>query len=147
VVEADVTRNHRDETVEELLDRDIRVQHEFEQLSRLLKEIVDIPLNETPVTSDPSWPIPERHVSRWLITLEGEIRSDRVTAFRGTLLKCDNVIDVHVSDLLDGHICIRVVTTGGIHMGPLQRAITELRTPSGNASPFIVEPFFPRLSA
>lgn len=127
-------------TIEEALSRDERVQYEFEQLNRLLEEIVDVPLSEYSASSDPNWPIPEHHVSRWLITLKGELNLERVAAFRKTMLKCDNVLDARVHDLMNGRLCIRLVTTGGIQMGPIEQALGALRDGRGTVDSTLMEP-------
>jgi hypothetical protein len=143
VVHQDVEIHRRDASIEEVLRKDVHVQYEFDQLSRFLEEISDFPLDESPATSDPLWPIPENNVSRWVITLEGEMQVDRVSVFRKSLLGCQNVVDARVHNLMDGHICIRLVTTGGIQMGPVEQALSILRDPAEVADHLTVEPISP----
>jgi hypothetical protein len=130
VLQQDIAFGRDNDAMDDELRNDGRVQYEFQRLNQYLDDITDFPLDESPATSDASWTIPENDVSRWVITLKGEMRSDRVSAFRTSLLGCDNVVDARVDDLSDGRIRIRLLTTGGIQMGPVQQAVRVLRDSS-----------------
>jgi hypothetical protein len=111
---------------EQLLISDERVQDEFDQLNRVLAEINDYPVTESPEPSDPAWRIDDFEVSRWRIVVEGDTRLDRIAAFRRDLHARDDIVSARVERFDDGQICIRLVTTGGIPMGPLERAVATL---------------------
>lgn len=111
---------------EHVLSGDQRVQEEFEQLNQLLAEIDDHPVTESPTPSDPNWHINDYEVSRWRIVLEGNTRLDRIAAFREKLYRRDDILDVSVESFDCGQISIRLVTTGGIPMGPIERAVCSL---------------------
>lgn len=116
---------------EYMLSSDERVQEEFDQLNRLLEEIDDHPVEEAPTQSDPSWRIDDHEVSRWRIVVQGNTRLDRIARFRSELQRRDDIIDARVERFDGGEIAIRLVTTGGIPMGPLERAVWSLTRGSG----------------
>jgi hypothetical protein len=111
---------------EHLLDRDERVQYEFHRLNQLLAEIDDAPVNEGGESADPNWHINDYEVSRWRIVVKGHTRLDRIAHFRSELQRRDDIIDARVERFDGGEIAIRLVTTGGIPMGPLERAVWTL---------------------
>ncbi len=111
---------------EQALKSDERVQHEFGELNRLLAEIDLLDSDEVEQQSDPNWRINDYEVSRWRIIVQGNTRLDRIAQFRSELQQRDDIIDARVERFDGGEIAIRLVTTGGIPMGPLERAVWSL---------------------
>lgn len=117
---------------EHTLASDRRVQDEFDRLNRLLEQIEVSPLPETgdeldsEPNADPSWHINDYEVSRWRIVVKGHTRLDRIAHFRSELQRREDIIDARVERFDGGEIAIRLVTTGGIPMGPLERAVWSL---------------------
>jgi hypothetical protein len=111
---------------ERVLANDERVQHEFDRLSRLLAEIDELPASDVDNATDPNWHINDYEVSRWRIVVKGNTRLDRIAHFRSELQRRDDIIDARVERFDGGEITIRLVTTGGIPMGPLERAVWTL---------------------
>lgn len=105
---------------------DQRVQHEFRELNDLLAYIAETPVTGEPVSADPNWTIDDPEVTRWLITLEGRVNLDRIARFRRSLLSEENVADAQIISLDHGKIHIRVITNGGLPMGPLELAVGKL---------------------
>jgi hypothetical protein len=105
---------------------DERVIFEFHELNRLLKEIDSIPPSEVETNADPNWRINDYEVSRWRVVVKGNTRLDRIARFRSELQQRDDIIDARVERFDAGEITIRLVTTGGIPMGPLERAVWAL---------------------
>lgn len=105
---------------------DARVQHEFAELNNLLEQIAESPAPRTPQVEDATWRIDDPDVHRWLITLEGRVNLERIARFRQSLLREDEVIDAQVVAIENGEIRIRVITTGGLPMGPLELAVGKL---------------------
>lgn len=108
------------------LEGDERVQHEFHQLNQLLEVINDHPAHTIETQSDPAWRIDDYEVSRWRIIVQGSTRLDRIAQFRSELQSRDDIVDARVERFDGGEIAIRIVTTGGIPMGPLERAVRVL---------------------
>jgi hypothetical protein len=115
-----------DQVFEQMLEVDQRVQHEFDQLNQLLDSLGSTPTPETDVVADPNWHINDYEVSRWRIVVKGQTRLDRIAHFRAELQRRDDIIDARVERFDGGEIAIRLVTTGGIPMGPLERAVWSL---------------------
>lgn len=126
MVAQDVNQNERHQISDHEVSIDRRVQHEFQELNTLLEHIADIPLNETPASVDPNWRIEDPEVTRWLITLEGKVNLERIARFRRSLLSEDDVVDAQIVSLELGQIHIRVITNGGLPMGPLEHAVGKL---------------------
>jgi hypothetical protein len=105
---------------------DERVRREYYELNRLLAKIDDIPVSEQPVTTDSNWTISDYEVSGWRIVVKGNTRLDRIAEFRSELQQHRDIIDARVERFDCGEIVIRLVTTGGIPMGPLERAVWGL---------------------
>lgn len=105
---------------------DERVQREFAQLNRLLEEIDHVEQTVEDNASDSNWYINDYEVSRWRIFVKGNTRLDRIAHFRSELQHRDDIIDARVERFDGGEIAIRLVTTGGIPMGPLQKAVWTL---------------------
>jgi hypothetical protein len=117
----------RDELAfEHLLASDARVQYEFDQLNQLLAEIDEVPVTECGESTDPNWHINDYEVSHWRIVVQGHTRLDRIAHFRSELQRRDDIVDARVERFDGGEITIRLVTTGGIPMGPLERAVWTL---------------------
>lgn len=114
------------DALEKDVSSDQRVQDEFRELNTLLEQIAEAPIDESPKVTDSGWKIDDPDLFRWLITLEGRVNLERIACFRQSLLREDEVIDAQVVSLEHGQICIRVVTTGGLPMGPLELAVGEL---------------------
>jgi hypothetical protein len=108
------------------LASDERVQHEFEQLNELLALINDQPAHNVETHTDPTWRIDDYEVSRWRIVVKGNTRLDRIAQFRSELQRRDDIVDARVERFDGGEIAIRITTTGGIPMGPLERAVRSL---------------------
>jgi hypothetical protein len=125
------TANADELAFEHLLASDERVQYEFDQLSQLLAEIDDAPADESAESVDPNWHINDYEVSRWRIVVQGHTRLDRIAHFRSELQRRDDIIDARVERFDGGEIAIRLVTTGGIPMGPLERAVWTLTRDGG----------------
>lgn len=126
VVQEMTAGQHYEVTFEHVLQNDERVQQEYDQLNDFLAKLSSSPIDESPTESDPAWRIDDLEVSRWKITLQGNVRFDRVAQFREKLQHRDDVIDARVDSIDQGMITIRLVTTGGIPMGPLDNAVWEL---------------------
>lgn len=105
---------------------DERVRREYTELTRLLAEIDEIPPAELETDSDPVWRVNDYEVSRWHVVVKGETRLDRIARFRSELQQREDIIDARVERFDGGEIVIRLVTTGGIPMGPLERAVWTL---------------------
>jgi hypothetical protein len=120
---------------EHLLEADNRVQQEFSQLSQLLETISEAPAGEPFDSADPSWLVNDFEVSRWRIVVKGNTRLDRIARFRAELQRRDDIIDARVERFDCGEIAIRLVTTGGIPMGPLERAVWALTRDAGEDTP------------
>lgn len=114
------------EIAERELDDDQHVQHEYQELHELLAQIADAPTSDAPAGMDPDWWIDDQEVSRWLITLEGRVNLERIASFRRSLLGEDGVVDAQIISLDQGQIHIRVITRGGLPMGPLEHAVGKL---------------------
>jgi hypothetical protein len=127
----DITIERDELAFEHLLAEDERVQYEFEQLNQLLAEIDETPPAESNNIPDPNWHIHDCEVSRWRIVVQGHTRLDRIAHFRSELQRRDDIIDARVERFDGGEIAIRLVTTGGIPMGPLERAVWTLTRESG----------------
>jgi hypothetical protein len=125
------TMNADELAFEHLLASDARVQYEFDQLNQLLAEIDDVPSEEPAEAVDPNWHINDYEVSRWRIVVQGHTRLDRIAQFRSELQRRDDIIDARVERFDGGEIAIRLVTTGGIPMGPLERAVWTLTRDGG----------------
>ncbi|TVR71166.1 MAG: hypothetical protein EA415_11850 [Sphaerobacteraceae bacterium] len=124
-----------EQVFEHVLAHDSRVQHEFDQLNQLLDSINEIPANELQDVADPSWRINDYEVSRWRIVVKGNTRLDRIAHFRAELQQREDIIDARVERFDGGEIAIRLVTTGGIPMGPLERAVWALTRNGSTISP------------
>jgi hypothetical protein len=111
---------------EHALSNDARVREEFDQLNRFLNDIHHLPVDVTPTQSDPAWRIEDHEVCRWRIVVQGNTRLERIVRFRSELKRRDDIIDVRVERSGDGEIAIHLETTGGIPMGPLERAVWTL---------------------
>lgn len=122
-----------DEITEQQLIDDQRVQHEYRELHELLEQIADAPASGLPAITDPDWWIDDPEVSRWLITLEGQVNLERVRTFRRSLLREEDVVDAQIISLEQGQIHIRVITNGGLPMGPLEHAVGKLTARSLSA--------------
>lgn len=107
---------------------DERVQREYEELNRFLSEINNMPPSELEAESetDPAWRVDDYEVSRWRIVVKGQTRLDRIAHFRSELQRREDIIDARVERFDGGEIAIRLVTTGGLPMGPLERAVWTL---------------------
>lgn len=116
---------------EHMLEADSRVQKEFKQLNQLLHTISEAPVVEPRDLADPSWRIDDYEVSRWHIVVKGNTRLDRIARFRAELQQREDIIDARVERFDCGEISIRLVTTGGIPMGPLERAVWALTRDGG----------------
>ncbi len=105
---------------------DERVQAEYNALNQLLDTIDEVPSDRLETNSDPTWRVEDHEVSRWHIVVKGQTRLDRIAHFRSELQRRDDIIDARVERFDGGEIAIRLVTTGGLPMGPLERAVWML---------------------
>lgn len=126
MVAQETNLNERYSIMEQDVIRDQRVQYEYRELNSLLEHIAEAPEAGDPTPSDPTWWIDDPEIFRWLITMEGKVNLERISRFRKSLLREDGVVDAQVINLEHGQIQIRVITTGGLPMGPLELAVGKL---------------------
>lgn len=126
MVSTDMNVDQRTDMLEKQVIADERVQYELQELNSLLEHIADTPVADTPEILDSTWRIEDPDVDRWLITLEGQVNLERIARFRRSLLAEEDVSDAQVVRIENGQIQIRVITNGGLPMGPLELAVGKL---------------------
>ena len=132
----------RDEHFEDFVHDDERVRQEFQELTDFLQHIAEVPGNNPGSSGLGIAQLGcSSQMTRWRIQMSGQVRLERVNAFRERLQKQPEAVDVRIEEVTGGRITLRLITGASTTQEQIETRISMLR--DSVASDISVEPLVP----